>query len=102
MHVFVTWKFKKKQINSNREKVETLIVLDAQGAANSIDSGPIWPKFELMQDIMHVFVTFIKGQININVNRENVDISIFRRLGSGELICEKLSFRQNISVYMVI
>ena len=26
-------------------------------AANSIVSGPIWPKFELMQDIMHVYVS---------------------------------------------
>ena len=25
-------------------------------AANSIVSGPIWPKFELLQDIMHVYV----------------------------------------------
>ena len=37
----------------------------------------IWPKLELVQDFMHVFVTckFIEDQINSN--RENVETSIF-------------------------
>ena len=34
-------------------------------AANSIVSGPIWPKFELVQDFMHVLITckYKKDQI---------------------------------------
>ena len=37
-------------------------------AANSVVSGPIWPKFELIHNIMHVLVTskFVKDRININ------------------------------------
>ena len=37
-------------------------------AANSVVGGPIWPKFELIHNIMHVLVTskFEKDWININ------------------------------------
>ena len=37
-------------------------------AANSVVGGPIWLKFELIHNIMHVLVTskFEKDQININ------------------------------------
>ena len=37
-------------------------------AANSVVSGPFWPKFELIQDIMHVLITckFEKDRINSN------------------------------------
>ena len=37
-------------------------------AANSVVGGPIWPKFELIHNIMHVLVTskFEKDRININ------------------------------------
>ena len=49
--------------NSNREKVETLISRCSM-AANSIISGPIWSKFELMQVIMyfHITIKFIDAQ----------------------------------------
>ena len=31
---------------------------DTQGkAANSVVSGPIWPKFKLVQDFMHVLIS---------------------------------------------
>ena len=50
--------------------------LDAQ-ATNSIVSGPIWPKFELMQDIMHVYVTANFKQDWINTNREKVETLMF-------------------------
>ena len=49
MHVFVTCKLKKKdQINSNRGKVETLNFRRSRVAKSS---DPIWPNFELMEDI---------------------------------------------------
>ena len=37
-------------------------------AANSVVGGQIWPKFELIQDIMHVLITckFEKDRINSN------------------------------------
>ena len=46
-------------------------------ATNSAINVRIWPKLELVQDFMHVFVTckFIEDQINSN--RENVETSIF-------------------------
>ena len=28
------------------------------GAVNSVVGGPIWPKFKLVRDIMHVLVTY--------------------------------------------
>ena len=34
-------------------------VLDRRSrAANSVVSGPIWPKFELVRDFMHVLITY--------------------------------------------
>ena len=76
MHVFVTCKFKEDQINSNRENVETSI-LETSMAANSIVSGPIWPKFKLMQDIMHVYVTSNFKKDWININWEKVETLMF-------------------------
>ena len=46
-------------------------------AANSIVSGPIWPKFELMQEIMHVCVTSNFKKDWINTNREKVETLMF-------------------------
>ena len=51
--------------------------LRAIRAANSIVSGPIWPKFELMQDIMHVYVTSNFKKDWINTNREKVETLMF-------------------------
>ena len=44
-------------------------------AANSVVGGPIWPKFELIHNIMHVLVTskFEKDQININGDYDDID-----------------------------
>ena len=44
------------------------VFLRRSRAANSVVGGPIWPKFELIHNIMHVLVTskFEKDQININ------------------------------------
>ena len=48
-------------------------------ADNSVVGGPIWPKFELVRDIMHVLVTYNLKTHLINRNREKVATSIFRR-----------------------
>ena len=61
---------------SNRENVETSIFRCSR-AVNSIVSGPIWPKFELMQDIMHVYVTSNFKKDWINTNREKVETLMF-------------------------
>ena len=39
-------------------------------ADNSVVGGPIWPKFELVQDNMHVLVTYKFKMDRINSNRE--------------------------------
>ena len=46
-------------------------------AANSIVSGPIWPKFELMQDIKHVYASSNFKKDWINTNREKVETLMF-------------------------
>ena len=47
-------------------------------AANSVVGGPIWPKFELIHNIMHVLVTSKFEKDGININRDYVTTSIFR------------------------
>ena len=44
------------------------VFLRRSRAANSVVGGPIWPKFELIHNIMHVLVTskFEKDRIYIN------------------------------------
>ena len=54
------------------------VFLRRSRAANSVVGGPIWPKFELIHNIMHVLVTskFEKDRININgdyVIRDDID-----------------------------
>ena len=44
-------------------------------AANSIVNGPIWPKIELVQDLMHVLVTCKYRKDRIKNNREKVEPS---------------------------
>ena len=46
-------------------------------ADNSVVGGPIWPKFELVQDNMHVLVTYKFKMDRINSNREKRVTSIF-------------------------
>ena len=43
--------------------------------ANSVVCGPIWPKFELVRDFMHVLVTCKPKKDRIKNNREKVDTS---------------------------
>ena len=42
-------------------------------AANSVVSGPIWPKFELIRDFMHVLVIWRYKKDRIKSNREKVE-----------------------------
>ena len=44
-------------------------------AANSVVSGPIWRKFELVRDFMHVLVTCKYRKDRIKNNREKVETS---------------------------
>ena len=46
-------------------------------ADNSIVGGPFWPKFELVQDNMHVLVTYKFKMDRINSNREKGVTLIF-------------------------
>ena len=48
------------------------IFQDAQGQLTVV-SGPIWPKFELAQDFMHVLVTCKYKKDRIKSNREKVE-----------------------------
>ena len=52
------------------------VFLRRSRAANSVVGGPIWPKFELVRDIMDVLVTYKFKMDLINSNREksgNID-----------------------------
>ena len=51
--------------------------------ANSVVSGPIWPKFELVRDFMHVFVTCKYKKDRIKNNREKVETSFSPLLVNG-------------------
>ena len=44
-----------------------------QRAANSVVSGPIWPKIEPVWDFMHVLVTCKYKKDRIKNNRENLE-----------------------------
>ena len=48
---------------------------EAVPAPASILSGPIWPKFELVRDVMHVLVTCKYKKDRIKNNREKVKTS---------------------------
>ena len=87
MLVLVTRKYQKDPIKNNREKVETPfspyksmgVFLRRSRAANSVVGGPIWPKFELIHNIMHVLGTSKFEKDRININGDYVMTSIFRR-----------------------
>ena len=53
------------------------VFLRRSRAANSVVGGPIWPKFKLIHNIMHVLVTSKFEKDRININRDNVMTSIF-------------------------
>ena len=51
------------------------VFLGRSRTGNSVVGGPIWPKFELVRDIMDVLVTY-KFKMDL-INREKVATSIF-------------------------
>ena len=53
------------------------VFLRRSRAANSVVCGPIWPKFELIHNIMHVLVTSKFEKDRININRDYVMTAIF-------------------------
>ena len=56
-------------------------------AANSVVSGLIWPKFELVRDFMHALVTCKYKKDRIKSNRENVEIPFFPIKSMGAFCC---------------
>ena len=85
MYVIINCKFEKDQIKNSREKVETsFFPLQAYGdffrlsrAAYSAVGGPIKPKFELVQALVHVIIAckYEKGQMKNS--REKVETPFF-------------------------
>ena len=59
MPVLVTSNFHDDSIKNERASMETPFShYKSMGkSANSVVSGPIWPKFDLVRDFMHVLVT---------------------------------------------
>ena len=84
MLVLVTSSFDDDSIKNERASMETPFSHYKSGeffrcsrAANSVVSGPIWLKFELVQDFMHVLVTCKYKKNRIENNREKVATSFF-------------------------
>ena len=78
MSVLISCKFDEVWIHSNWEKMETQFSpIQSQWkcsrAYNSVGSGPIWQKFELVLDFMHVLVTCKYKKDQIKNNREKVE-----------------------------
>ena len=82
MPVLVTSNFDDDLIKNERASMATAfshyksmgIVLDAQGQLTVV-SIPIWPKFELVRDFMHVLFTCKYKKNRIKNNREKVETS---------------------------
>ena len=70
-------KQQRKSGNTNFPIRSIGVFLRRSRAANSVVSGPIWPKFELIHNIMHVLVTSKFEKDRININRDYVMTSIF-------------------------
>ena len=85
MYVLITCKYEKDPIKNSRENMMTSFFYVSlwefffwrSRAANSVVGGQIWPKFELIQDIMHVLITCKFEKDRINSNGEKVVTSIF-------------------------
>ena len=80
MPVLVTNIFDDDSIKNERASMETAFsnyksmgFFRRSRAANSAVSSPIWLKFELVQDFMHVLVTCKYKKDRIKNNREQVE-----------------------------
>ena len=78
--ILVTGNFDDDSIKNERASMETVFShyksmgnFRRSRAANSVVSGPIWPKFELVRDLMHVLVTCKYKKDRIKNNRKKVD-----------------------------
>ena len=76
MHVLITYKSEKDRINSNREKVVTMIFRHSR-TAYSVGSGETWPELKLIQAFMHALITKYKKD-PIKYNGTNVMTLIAR------------------------
>ena len=77
------------------------IFLDLK-AANSVVSGPIWPKFELVRDFMHVLVTCKYKNDRIKTNREMVETSFSPLwVNGGFLLPWKPEFWSNLPQHLM-
>ena len=66
------------------------VVFKLSRADNSVVGGPIWQKFKLLLDIMHVLDTYKFKMDQINSNREKVATSIAYKLrAANSEICDK-------------
>ena len=80
MPVQVTSNFDDDSMKNERASMETPFSHYVYGkffrrsrAANYLVGGPIWPKFELVQDFMHVLVTLKYKKDRIKNNREKME-----------------------------
>ena len=60
-----------------RDKMQPSGILLSFYAVSTVVGGPIWPKFELIHNIMHVLVTSKFEKDRININGDYVMTSIF-------------------------
>ena len=86
MHVLITCKYQKDQMKQWRHHFPHYksmgVFLRHSRADNSRVSGPIWPKFELFLDIMHVLVPYKFKMDLTNSDREKSgDINILDTQG---------------------
>ena len=56
-------------------------------AANSVGSVPIWPKFELVRDFMHVLVTCEYKRIELKTTEKKVETSFPHYKSTGAFCC---------------
>ena len=82
MPVLVTSNFDDDSIKNERASMETpfsyyyiksMGIFRRSRAANSVVSDPIWPKFELFRNFMHVLATCKYKKNRIKRNREKVE-----------------------------
>ena len=90
--------FKMDLINSNLEKVATLIFSRSRAATcNSVENSGIWPKVELIQALMHVLVSCKHEDNSIRNSREKVATPFYYKSMAfiqtlkGSLLCGRWS-----------
>ena len=69
-------------------------------ADNSVAGGPIWPKFELVQDNMHVLVTYKFKMDRINSNREKGWHRFFKRSRAANSVISPQIWPKFIKAFM--